>query len=247
MRPTPRQVAAAVRRGLGRPRPIASESSSGPTAPELILAHSKHAQPYLEDGTLVMGRQSYFAPTVHKYRGDENRVVIGNFCSVAEDSHFYVGGMHPIHWVTTYGLREMFDLPGAFGDEMPMSHGDIVVGHDCWITEGSTILSGVTIGNGAVVATRAVVTADVRPYSIVAGNPAREIAMRFSPERIAALERIQWWDWPLEQILDRCEWLNGKAVEDFIAEFDPGAGSASPGHDVPGEPRANPPGPAPRG
>lgn len=193
------------------------------TNPERIVYAQEEAQRHIADGTLTMGRQTYAAPMVHKFRGDTNRVIIGNFSSVAPDSSFYVGGLHPLHWVTTFGLREMFDLPGAYEGEMPGSRGDIRVGNDCWITDRSTVLSGVTIGDGAVVGTAAVVTRDVRPYAIVAGNPAREVGRRFNDEQVAALQRIAWWDWPLEVVLDRVDWLNGRSVDEFIARFDPGA------------------------
>jgi len=192
------------------------------TNPERVVYAQEEAQRHIADGTLVMGRQTYAAPLVHKFKGDKNRVVIGSFSSIAPDSHFYVGGMHPLHWVTTFGLREMFDLPGAYEGEMPGSRGDIRVGNDCWVTDRSTVFSGITIGDGAVVGTEAVVTKDVRPYTIVAGNPAREIGRRFAEEQAAALQRIAWWDWPLELILERVEWLNGRSVDDFIERFDPG-------------------------
>jgi acetyltransferase-like isoleucine patch superfamily enzyme len=225
---TARRVASAARRRLGRLRrraPAPADPRGGLSIPEAIVAAQEAAQQHLADGTLVMGRHSYYAPVVHKYKGDTNRIVIGNYCSVAADAHFYVGGMHPLHWVSTYGLREMFELPGAFVGEMPASRGDVEVGHDCWITEGATVLSGVRIGNGAVVATRAVVTRDVAPYAIVAGNPAREIGRRFSDEQIAALERIAWWHWDHEVVLERVDQLNGASVDDFIAAYDPGPSS----------------------
>jgi acetyltransferase-like isoleucine patch superfamily enzyme len=220
-RPRVRRVASTIRDLMERPGAPdpAPEPERILSAPERILASQVDAHPHLEDGTLVMGEQSYFAPTVRKYKGDTNRAIIGKWCSVAADSTFYVGGMHPTHWITTYGIREMFDLPGAFGDEMPLSHGDIVVGNDCWICERSTILSGIRIGNGAVVATEAVVTKDVEPYTIVAGNPARAIRRRFTEEQAEALQRIAWWDWPLDTVIERVEWLNGRSIDDFISEF----------------------------
>lgn len=190
------------------------------TNAEAFVDAQESAREHLADGTLVLGTQTYAAPRVWKFKGDTNRVIIGNWSSIAPDADFYVGGMHPIHWVSMYGIREMFDLPGAYGDEMPMSKGDIVVGSDCWVTNKTTILSGVTIGDGAVVGTQAVVTKDVPPYAIVAGNPARVIGQRFGDEQVAALLRIRWWDWPVETVLERVDLLNGGSVEAFIERFD---------------------------
>ena len=194
------------------------------TNPEAFVDMQEEAKRHIADGTLVMGTQTYAAPRVHKFKGDTNRVLIGHWSSIAPDADFYVGGLHPTQWVSQYGIREMFDLPGAYSGDMPWSKGDIVVGSDCWVTNNSTILSGVTIGDGAVVGTQAVVTRDVAPYEIVAGNPARVVGQRFEDHQIEALLRIRWWEWPLERVLAEVDWLNGRPIDEFIARFDPGAG-----------------------
>jgi acetyltransferase-like isoleucine patch superfamily enzyme len=86
------------------------------------------------------------------------------------------------------------------GDIGATSKGDVVIGNDVWLGYGSMIMSGVGIGDGAVIAAGAVVTRDVEPYSIVAGNPARLIKKRFDEETIDKLLKIKWWDWPVEKI-----------------------------------------------
>ena len=78
--------------------------------------------------------------------------------------------------------------------------GDIVIGNDVWIGFEAVIMSGVTIGDGAIVGARAVVTKDVPPYTIVGGVPVKEIRKRFSDERISELLNLKWWDWPEEKI-----------------------------------------------
>ena len=78
--------------------------------------------------------------------------------------------------------------------------GDIVIGNDVWIGYEAVIMAGVTIGDGAIIGARAVVTKDVPPYTIVGGVPAREIRRRFSDDVIARLLELKWWDWPAEQI-----------------------------------------------
>jgi acetyltransferase-like isoleucine patch superfamily enzyme len=221
-----------TREALGRlraPGPTAAldpdlvRAEGRPNKAEELLAKQTDAQKLMDLGILAMGDYSYYAPTVRMYAGDTAKVRIGKFCSVAADSEFFVGGMHRTDWVTTYGLRAVFELPGAYEDGTPTTRGDIEVGHDCWITLQSVIMSGLTVGSGAVVATRSVVTKDVRPYAIVAGNPAREIGRRFPDEQVAALLRIGWWDWPIETIIERVEELSSPDLEGFIARYDPGA------------------------
>jgi hypothetical protein len=111
----------------------------------------------------------------------------------------------------------MLDLPGAFEDGMPASRGPIIIGNDVWIGRNAMILSGVTVGNGAVVGAEAVVTRDVRPYAVVAGNPAREVRRRFTDEQVDALQELRWWDWPDSGIRDVVHLLNGAPVDELIA------------------------------
>jgi acetyltransferase-like isoleucine patch superfamily enzyme len=189
---------------------------------EGVLALQEDAQKHIADGTIVMGRESYFAPIVRKFKGDTGRVIVGNFASIAHGVEFYAGGMHRTEWVSQYGLRAMLDLPGAYEDGFPHGRGDIHVGHDAWLAQGSVVMSGVTIGPGAVVATRSVVTKDVAPYEIVGGVPAKRIGQRFSDEQIAALLRIAWWDWPIETIKERVQLLSSPDIDEFVAAYDPG-------------------------
>jgi acetyltransferase-like isoleucine patch superfamily enzyme len=186
-----------------------------------ILAMQEQAQAYMADGTLTMGRESYAAPRVMKFKGDTGRVFIGNFASIAPDAELYVGGLHRTEWVSQYGLRAMLDLPGAYEDGFPHGRGDIHIGHDTWVTNRTTVLSGVTIGDGAVIGTGAVVTKDVAPYEIVAGNPARSVGYRFTEDQIAALLRIGWWDWPTELVKERVADLASPDIDAFIALYDP--------------------------
>jgi hypothetical protein len=193
------------------------------SAAQGVLSLQDSVKPHLDDGTLVMGRESYFAPAVETAGGGGSRVIVGNFASVAHDATCYLGGFHRTDWVAQFPLRERLGLPGAGEDGHTYGRGDIHLGHDTWITRGTVVMSGVTIGPGAVVATRSVVTRDVAPYAIVGGIPAREIGKRFSDEQIAALLRIAWWDWPVETIKERVGALCDADVDAFIARYDPGA------------------------
>jgi acetyltransferase-like isoleucine patch superfamily enzyme len=167
---------------------------------------------------LTMGRESYGEPRVVAYPGETTRAIVGDFVSIADEVLFLVGGIHPVERVSTFLFRARLGLPGAYQDGIPATKGDIVVGNDVWIGFGATVLSGITIGNGAVVAATATVTKDVRPYAIVAGNPAREIRRRFSDEEVERLEQLAWWNWPLELIVERIPLLNGDDVEAFLRE-----------------------------
>jgi acetyltransferase-like isoleucine patch superfamily enzyme len=200
--------------------------SLSPTNAEGGLTLQEDAQRHIADGTIVMGRESYFAPVVRKFKGDTGRVFVGNFVSIAHGVECYSGGLHRTEWVSQYGLRAMLDLPGAYEDGFPHGRGDIHVGHDAWLAQGSIVMSGVTIGPGAVVATRAVVTRDVAPYAIVGGVPAKQIGQRFDDEQVRALLRIAWWDWPLETIKERVDLLSSPDVDAFIARYDPASGVA---------------------
>src|SRR5687768_12929337 len=84
-----------------------------------VLALQEDAQKHIADGTIVMGRESYYAPIVRKFKGDTGRVFVGNFVSIAHGVEFYSGGMHRTEWVSQYGLRAMLDLPGAYQDGFP--------------------------------------------------------------------------------------------------------------------------------
>jgi acetyltransferase-like isoleucine patch superfamily enzyme len=170
----------------------------------------------LDSGVVVMGRYTIGAPKVRTFAGDASRVFIGSFGLIGERVELIPGGMHRADWVSTFPFRWIFRLPGALEDGHPVSKGDIVIGNDVWICTGATILSGVTVGNGAVVGAGAVVASDVRPYSVVIGNPAREVSRRFTDAQIDALERIAWWDWPLEAILQRVDLLCSPDVDALI-------------------------------
>lgn len=130
--------------------------------------------------------------------GVDGKLIIGKYCSIADDVTILLGGNHRIDWVTTYPFSALADTwPEARGVVgHPHTNGDVRIGNDVWLGRGSTIMSGVTIGDGAVVASCSVVTKDVAPYAIVGGNPAKHIKYRFSETEIAALLNLKWWDWP---------------------------------------------------
>lgn len=181
-----------------------------------FLTKFREPPDYLADGTLVMGDHSYGNPIVVKYGVDPGKVTIGKYCAIASGVTILLGGNHRVDWVTGYPFRVKFDLPGKYEDGHPVSKGDLVIGSDVWIGYGATILSGITIGHGSVIAAKAVVTKDVPPYAIISGVPARVVQHRFPPEQVEALLKIAWWDWPKEKILASIHLLNNPDIDQFI-------------------------------
>jgi acetyltransferase-like isoleucine patch superfamily enzyme len=167
-------------------------------------------------GLLEFGEHSYGTPKIHSYEGSQAKVSIGKFCSIAPNVNIITGGIHPINNVSLFPFRIKWTLKGAFKDGIPSTNGPVIIGHDVWISTGVTILSGINIGHGAVIAAGALVTKDVPPFAVVGGNPAKIIRYRFSDEHIASLLRIAWWDWKKDKIATEIDALNSGDIDGFI-------------------------------
>ena len=141
---------------------------------------------------------------LYHYPVNRDRLIIGRFCSIACGAKFlFTSANHTMRSLSTYPFPIFFEEWGLDAKNIASAwdnKGDIVVGNDVWIGFEAVILSGVTIGDGAIIGARAVVTRDVPPYTIVGGVPAKPIRKRFDEETIAQLERMRWWDWPHERI-----------------------------------------------
>jgi acetyltransferase-like isoleucine patch superfamily enzyme len=162
-------------------------------------------------GRIVWGEGSYAQPQVVVFEGDDQtQLVVGRYCAIASTATFLLGGDHPTDRVTTFPFRLRWRLPGAGQDGFPASKGDIVVQDGAWIAHGALILSGVRIGRGAVVAAGAVVTKDVPPYWIVAGNPAVPVRQRVDDDTVAAIEASRWWERDSDEIVRTLDELNGE-------------------------------------
>jgi acetyltransferase-like isoleucine patch superfamily enzyme len=144
-----------------------------------------------------IGEYTYGVPKVVY---PQAKLKIGKFCSISWNVTIYLGGNHKIDRIALYPF-DPYDgrWPEAEGEAL-ITKGDVAIGNDVWIGSDVIILSGVTIGDGAAIGTGSVITADVEPYAIVAGNPAKVIKKRFRDEEIAILLEIKWWDWPEEKI-----------------------------------------------
>ena len=168
-------------------------------------------RPFITRSNIVVGEYTYYddprgpeqfeANVLYHFDFIGDRLIIGKYCSIAAEVRFLMnGGNHPTNWLTTYP----FPIFGA-GWEAAMpeqwpSKGDTTIGHDVWIGYGAVIMPGVTIGNGAIIATAAIVTKDVPPYAIVGGNPAALLRYRLEADAIERLQRLAWWDWPAEKV-----------------------------------------------
>lgn len=140
---------------------------------------------------------------LYLYPFTDERLVIGRFCALGTGVKFIMNGAnHELHGFSTYpfyifggGWEAAMPAPEEFPNE-----GDTVVGNDVWIGYEALIMPGVKIGDGVIVAARSVVAANVPPYAIVAGNPARVVRRRFSDEVVAALLELRWWDWVIDKV-----------------------------------------------
>ncbi len=168
---------------------------------------------FVKATNIIVGDYTYFDDRRHgpEYFEEYNilynydfakvKLIIGKFCAIASEVRFIMTGDHKLDAISTYPFPifqhgwesafNIFDLPVK---------GDIVVGNDVWFGYDALIKGGVKIGDGAIIATRAVVVKDVPAYSIVAGNPAKVVKMRFDDKTIECLLRISWWDWNIQKI-----------------------------------------------
>lgn len=153
-------------------------------------------------------------------RDDVDRLVIGRYCSIGSGAVFIMCGNqgHRADWVTTYPFYFTPDLyKGA--ENGYLAKGDTVVGNDVWIGTEAMIMPGITIGDGAVIASRAVVTRDVPPYAVVGGNPAKLIRMRFSEEEIALLLETKWWEKDIETVKRLIPLLTSNKIAELAEEL----------------------------
>lgn len=161
-----------------------------------------------------VGRYSYYSGYYHGHGFDDcarfllpdegvDKLIIGSFCSIGSGAAFIMAGNqgHRNDWISTFPFYWMSEV-AAFANAQNgyRSAGDTVVGNDVWIGTEAIIMPGVTIRDGAVIGTRALVTQDVEPYTIVGGNPARTIRRRFEEADIARLLELRWWDWSDDEL-----------------------------------------------
>jgi len=176
---------------------------------------------------IIVGRHSYYSGYYHGHsfddcaryltpdRDDVDKLIIGNFCSIGSGAVFMMAGNqgHRSDWITTFPFFYQDNEHFAGAEDGFQRSGDTVIGNDVWIGSEAMIMAGVTIGDGAIIASRAVVTKDVQPYEVVASNPAKHIKFRFSPEQIDKLIEMQWWHWSDEQLAGVMKLLSSADID----------------------------------
>ncbi|MFV0361928.1 MAG: CatB-related O-acetyltransferase [Suipraeoptans sp.] len=182
---------------------------------------------------IEVGAYTYYAGYYHEKSFEEvsaryllpdegtGKIKIGKYCSIGTGVSFNLFGnaWHRHDWISTFPFR--LNFPDCKFNDGYIATGGITVGNDVWIGSEAMIYDGVTIGDGAVIAARSVVTKDVAPYAIVAGTPAKLIKNRFSDEEIAILLKTKWWDVDIEVLKQCMELLTSndvKGFSDFIAK-----------------------------
>lgn len=172
------------------------------------------------DGSPTIGKYTYGDFELHWFGQD--KVNVGNFCSIGGNNKLYIGGNHKTHFVTSFPFGQVGLLPNDIGYDglsTNTSKGPIEIGSDVWFGDNCVVMSGVKIGHGAVIANSSVVTKDVLPYQIVGGVPSKHIKMRFEKEYVDMLLRIKWWDWSDDKILENKHYLYNPNIKDFVERF----------------------------
>jgi len=167
--------------------------------------------------TITFGKYTYGAPNI-KWGNSGAKAVVGNFCSIAGNVTIYLGGNHVSSFITTFPFgccnRDIFDK--CNNPMHPTTRGDVIIGNDVWICDNVTIMSGVKIGDGAIIANNSHVVKNVEPYTMVGGNPAKLIKYRFTPEQIEKLLEIKWWYWDDDKINEFSQLLCSENIDQFI-------------------------------
>jgi len=171
----------------------------------------------------IADRGTYFDRNVNIISwSDDYHVYLGKYNSIGRDCNFFLHANHRVDWVTTSSQLWGPVTPEIADMHMKMGHptckGNINVENDVWIGAKSTIMSGVKIGNGAIVGSSSVVTKDVPPYAIVVGNPAKIVKYRFTEDQIGSLLKISWWDWSEDKIKEMAMTMWSNNIEKFIEE-----------------------------
>ncbi len=184
-------------------------------------------KPIVENPNIIVGEYSYYDDpdgpqhfeskcVLYHFPFIGDKLVIGKFCALARNVKFIMNGAnHKMSGFSTFpfyifgsGWESSAPEPG----DIPYK-GDTLIGNDVWLGYDATLMPGVKVGDGAIVATRSVVVSDVPEYSIVGGNPARVIRQRFPSEVVSELLSIQWWDWPVEKITRNLPAIVGADLE----------------------------------
>ena len=186
-----------------------------------------YVKPTIKNPQIIVGDFTYIADSdfeshvTHLYEWNGDQLIIGKFCQIAAGVEFVMNGAnHQMNAVSTFPFftLEGWNASAPQKSDMPLK-GDTVIGNDVWIGQNATIMPGVHIGDGAIIGANSLVSKDVEPYTIVAGNPIRVIRKRFDDELIDLLERFKWWDKSIEEINNLIPLLTNGDLEKVRAEL----------------------------
>lgn len=177
----------------------------------------------IKNPQIIIGDFTYYDDPEDIYNFEKNvlylfdfmgdKLIIGRFCQIATGVTFIMnGGNHAMNGISTYPFK-VFGGSWSNASLKSESKGDTVIGHDVWIGNSVTFMPGVHVGDGAIIGAHSVVTKDVAPYTIVGGNPAKEIRQRFDEETIAFLLTLRWWDWSVEKITENLKAITEGDIE----------------------------------
>ncbi|SEM32094.1 chloramphenicol O-acetyltransferase type B [Chryseobacterium taichungense] len=192
---------------------------------------------HIKNPNIIAGKYSYYSGYYHGHsfddcarylmpdRDDVDKLIIGSFCSIGSGASFIMAGNqgHRHDWISTFPFFYMSEEDFRNAADGFQRTGDTVIGNDVWIGSEAMIMPGITVGDGAVIGSRALVTKDVEPYSVVGGNPAKQIRKRFSDEHIDKLLEMQWWHWDEELLKKAIPLLcdsNIDGLYDFYKKYD---------------------------
>lgn len=183
----------------------------------------------VSDPSIIVGDYTIYNDFVHDptdfeknnvlyhYPIHDEKLIIGRFTSIACGTKFVFNcANHTLKSLSTYSFPIFFDEWNLNRDEIGKAwdnQGDIIIGNDVWIGYEAVIMAGVTIGDGAIIGARALVTKDVPPYTIVGGVPAKPIRRRFDDRTIETLQKISWWNWPYERIQKAIPYIQSGDIE----------------------------------
>lgn len=183
---------------------------------------------------IIVGKYSYYSGYYHGHsfddcarylmpdRDDVDKLIIGSYCSIGTGVSFIMAGNqgHRHEWISSFPFFFMNEVPEfADAENGYKEAGNTVVGNDVWIGAEAMIMAGVTIGDGAVIGSRALVTKDVAPYTVVGGNPAKEIKKRFLEKEISLLMEMKWWQWDLKDLKGAMPLLCASDIEALYAYY----------------------------
>ena len=146
-----------------------------------------------------------------------DKLIIGKFCMIASNVTFIMNGAnHLTDSITSYPFAIFgHDWSNGMEGKSYPTKGDTIVGNDVWIGYNSTIMPGIRIGDGAIITTNSTITKDVEPYTIVGGNPAKEIRKRFTEKETIKLLEIKWWNWTIEKITQNLKYLTDNNIDNL--------------------------------